>query len=111
MFTAADNLLFMQGEVTQRGGTFNSEDAPLTKGVKFETRLKINNKGGIIQQNKDYLELKNVKEATFFIVSNSSYYFKEYGKQNDLDLQAISSISFVLSPSGASEDSLIIIAL
>ncbi len=94
VFTAADNLLFMQGEVTQRGGTFNSEDAPLTKGVKFETRLKINNKGGIIQQNKDYLELKNVKEATFFIVSNSSYYFKEYGKQNDLDLQAISSISF-----------------
>ncbi|MBK8280087.1 MAG: hypothetical protein IPK94_08225 [Saprospiraceae bacterium] len=38
--------------------------------------------------------MKKCKRSNLFIVSNSSYYFKEYGKQNDLDLQAISSISF-----------------
>lgn len=92
--TSEDNVLMMQGEVTQRGGKFDSKDFPILEGVKFETNLKINNEGGTVLRGKDFLELKNVKKANIFIVSNSSYYFEEYSKQNKIDLQAISSRSF-----------------
>lgn len=92
--TTFNNLLIMQGEVTQRGGKFNSEPCPILEGVKFETSLKINNEGGIVQRGEDYLELKNVKKATLYLVSNSSYYFEEYSKQNEIDQEAISSKNF-----------------
>lgn len=92
--TTDKNLLLIQGEVTQRGGKFNSEPTPILDGVKFESCLKVNNKGGEVQRGEDYLELKNVKEATIYIVSNSSYYFESYHEQNKLDMKAIASKSF-----------------
>ncbi len=94
VFTTDEKLLLMQGEVTQRGGKFKSEPSPILSGVKFETCLKINNEGGIVQRSEDYLELKNVKKATIHLVSNSSYYFKAYKEQNKIDLEAINSKSF-----------------
>ena len=36
----------MKGEVTQRKGKFNSKPAPISKGVRFETLVKIKNSGG-----------------------------------------------------------------
>ena len=89
-----NNLLVMRGEVTQREGEFNSESFPILNGVKFETCLKIDNLGGKINRNADNLELVNVKKATFYIVSNSSYYFENYSQQNKIDLAAIDSKSF-----------------
>jgi len=89
-----NNLLVMRGEVTQREGKFNSELFPILNGVKFETCLKIDNLGGKIISNADNLELVNVKKATFYIVSNSSYYFENYSQQNKIDLAAIDSKSF-----------------
>lgn len=94
VLTTDDNLLLMQGEVTQRGGEFNSEPAPILNGVKFETCLKIDNKGGLVKRGEDYLDLKNVTNATIYLVSNSSYYFESYHEQNKLDMEAISSKSF-----------------
>jgi len=91
--TTKEGLLVMQGEVTQRNAKFNSESTPILEGVKFETRLKINNAGGEIIQGDDYLELKNVKQATFFIVSNSSFYDEDFADQNKRDLAAIKDIS------------------
>ncbi len=91
--TTKEGLLVMQGEVTQRNAQFNSESDPILEGVKFETSLKINNTGGEIIQGDDYLELKNVKQATFYIVSNSSFYHKDYADQNKRDLAAIKDIS------------------
>ncbi|TVZ57521.1 alpha-L-fucosidase 2 [Flavobacteriaceae bacterium MAR_2010_105] len=93
-FTTDDNLLVMQGEVTQRQGRFNSESAPILQGVKFETCLKTMNVGGEIIKGKDFLELKHVKKATLYLVSNSSYYFDAYKKQNRLDLKTMASQSF-----------------
>ncbi|XOV94347.1 MAG: glycoside hydrolase N-terminal domain-containing protein [Bacteroidota bacterium] len=88
--TTPEKLLVMQGEVTQRGGSFNSVDYPILEGVKFETLLKVNNEGGSVEKGEDFLELKNVKEAILHIVSNSSYYFDDYAGQNKLDLETIS---------------------
>ncbi|MDD2633143.1 MAG: glycoside hydrolase N-terminal domain-containing protein [Bacteroidales bacterium] len=94
VLTTDDNLLRMQGEVTQRGGQFNSEPAPILNGVKFETCLKINNEGGLVQRGENYLEVKNATKATIYLVSNSSYYFESYHEQNKLDMEAISRKSF-----------------
>ena len=91
---AIDDMLIMQGEVTQRQGYFNSEPYPILEGVRFETCLKVNHEGGKVIMESDYLELKNVKEATLYLVSNSSYYFDDYKAQNKMDLETISSKSF-----------------
>ncbi len=92
--TNEDNILLMQGEVTQRGAKFDSKHSPILEGVKFETCLKIKNAGGEIRRGKDYLELKNVKKATFYMVSNSSFYHEDYLKQNTIDLAAIQGVDF-----------------
>ncbi|WP_223548072.1 glycoside hydrolase N-terminal domain-containing protein [Aestuariivivens sp. NBU2969] len=91
---AIDDMLVMQGEVTQRQGYFNSEPYPILEGVRFETCLKVNHEGGKVIMESDYLELKNVKQATLYLVSNSSYYFDDYKAKNKVDLEAISSKSF-----------------
>jgi alpha-L-fucosidase 2 len=87
--TTEDNLLIMRGEVTQHGGKFRSEPAPITHGVEFETCLKILNEGGEINAGEDYLELNNVNKAVFQIVSNSSFYCDDPGSRNMEQLMAL----------------------
>jgi alpha-L-fucosidase 2 len=88
----ADELLIMRGEVTQRGAVFDSKPSPILTGVKFETCLKITNLGGEILRGNDYLELKNVRKATFYLVSNSSFYYDDYSGQNKSNLKAIQGV-------------------
>ena len=90
----AGNKLIMEGEVTQRAGKFNSAPYPILKGVKFETVLKIRNDGGEIVRGDEYLEMKNVRKAVFYIVSNTSYYHKDFAAQNKNDLAAIENRNF-----------------
>lgn len=90
-FTKDGNLLVMHGEVTQREGQFDSEPSPILNGVKFETCLKVENDGGEILSDSTFIELKNVKKARLYLVSNSSYYFDNYKEQNLTDLQNLSS--------------------
>lgn len=92
--TTDDGLLIMTGEVTQRSGVFNSKPAPILHGVKFETVLKIENKEGKVIQGQDNLELKNVSEAVFYLVSNSSYYHDDYKTQNTKDLNALTNSDY-----------------
>lgn len=87
--TTKDKLLLMRGEVTQRRAKFDSKPFPLLEGVKFESCLKIDHDGGELLRGQDYLELKGAKKATFYLVSNSSYYHKDFSKQNKIDLLAI----------------------
>ena len=86
VLTTDEGLLVMQGMVTQRGGKFNSEEAPILEGVQFESCLWIDNEGGEVVRGEDFLELKNVQKATFYLVSNSSFYQKNYAEQNRKDL-------------------------
>jgi len=92
--TTEDNLLIMSGQVTQHGAKFRSEPTPITEGVKFETCLKILNTGGKIKRGKDYLELKKVKKAVFYIVSNSNYYYDDPIAQNKQELSALEGQEF-----------------
>ncbi len=93
-FTKDNNLLIMQGEVTQRQGKFNSLPSPILKGVKFETCLKVFKQGGKIKKGKDFLELKNVKKATLYLVANTSYYHKNYKEENKKNLSALINKNF-----------------
>jgi alpha-L-fucosidase 2 len=92
--TNEEGLLIMRGEVTQYGGKFRSEPAPITKGVEFETSLKILNEGGNINSGADYLELNNVKKAVFQIVSNSTFYCEDPGSRNREQLMALEGKTF-----------------
>ena len=87
--TVENGQLIMEGEVTQRGGVFNSIETPIESGVKFETRLKPIIQNGEVIAVEDYLELKGVKEATLILVSNSSFYYDDFKGQNVLDINAI----------------------
>jgi len=97
-----DNLLIMEGEVTQREGKFRAglydidpdPNFEISNGVKFQTCHQIKNEGGEVFSGMDFLELKNVKRATFYVVSNSSYYFDDYQNQNLNDLNSIKDVSF-----------------
>lgn len=87
--TNEEGLLIMEGMVTQQGGSFESEKAPILQGIKFETCLFIDHKGGDVVRGKDFLKLKNVKRATLILVSNTSWYHEDFKAQNQKDLAAI----------------------
>lgn len=88
------NQLIMRGMITQHSAQFRSDPAPITSGVKFETRLQIYNVGGKIRRGTDYLELRKVKTATFYLVSNSSYYEEDYSQKNREELANLEDMDF-----------------
>ncbi|MCY3997999.1 MAG: glycoside hydrolase N-terminal domain-containing protein [Flavobacteriaceae bacterium] len=93
-FTDDDHLLYLRGEVTQRNARFQSRQMPITEGVLFESVLKVVHQGGQIIRSDDALELENVREATIYIVSNSSFYFDNYQLQNKIDLEKVLSVPY-----------------
>jgi alpha-L-fucosidase 2 len=89
-----NGLLYMKGEVTQRKGRFNSEPFPFLYGVKFETIVKVKNDDGKIVQGTDYLTLENVTHMVLYVVSNTSFYYKDYENQNIKELKIIEDAGF-----------------
>ncbi len=90
--TNASNELIMQGEVTQYGGLFDSQPTPISNGVQFETRVRIQHQSGTISAGADYLELDGVKTATIYLAANSSYYHTDYASINTEQLNKAQSI-------------------
>jgi len=90
----AEGMLKMDGEVTQRKGAFDSKPNPILEGVQFQTIVKLNHHGGTVTSVDDRLELSEVKEIELRIVSNSSYYHKDFKSKNSKQLTAIENYSF-----------------
>ena len=88
-----DQQIIMQGEVTQRAGTFKSEPHPILSGVKFETLLSAKHEGGRITAINHGLEVSGVKKLTLFIASNSDYYTPLYAEKNDKELKKVQEIT------------------
>jgi alpha-L-fucosidase 2 len=84
----------MDGEVTQRKGAFDSKPNPILEGVQFQTIVKPNHHGGTVTTVEDGLELSGVKEIELRIVSNSSFYHKDFKSENSKQLTAIEKYSF-----------------
>ncbi|WP_117883628.1 glycoside hydrolase family 95 protein [Aureibaculum luteum] len=78
----SEKEISMKGMVTQYGGKKFSEPFPIDYGVKFETRLKVNNNSGEVIAKDGILELKNVKQATLYVVANTSFYHDDYETEN-----------------------------
>ena len=90
----AEGMLKMDGEVTQRKGAFDSKPNPILEGVQFQTIVKPNHQGGRVTTVENGLELSGVKEIELHILSNSSYYHKDYKSENSKQLTAIDKYSF-----------------
>ena len=84
-----NNTLVMTGEITQYGGAFRSKPFPITTGVKFETRLSIDQINGEVTSGGDQLVVNGAKTLRLVIVSNSDYYFEDYKKQNQSELEQV----------------------
>ena len=80
--------LILEGEITQRKGRFNSLPAPITDGVRFQTRIKTKHTGGTVTATDKSITLDGVQELELYLVSNSSFYHEEYQVQNLKQLEA-----------------------
>lgn len=92
--TPSEKEIQMDGEVTQYKGKHFSKAESIDYGVKFQTRLKVNNEGGTVSASKDKLTLKGVKKVTIYIVAATSYYQDDFKAKNEADLQRVSNASF-----------------
>ena len=92
--TPSDNEMSMKGMVTQYSGAINSQPLAIDHGVAFETRLLATHQSGTIKANGEQLQLKNVKEATLYLVCNTSFYHDKYEEKNVEQLAALDNETF-----------------
>ena len=86
--------LIMEGEVTQRKGTFDSKPMPILEGVKFQTLIEPHYNGGTLIAKSDELELNGINEIELRLVSNSSFYDTAYKSKNIETLEAAAALSY-----------------
>ena len=92
VWTNEKKQLLMEGMVTQMGGMFDSKPAPIEEGIRFQSCLQVAHQGGQLLAGEDFLEMKEVREATLYLVSHSSYYHDDYRDQNQKNLEALAGI-------------------
>ncbi|WP_026809569.1 glycoside hydrolase family 95 protein [Arenibacter latericius] len=90
----SDKEISMLGMVTQYGGKKESKPFEINYGVKFETRLKVKNTSGEVSANNGTLSLKGVKEATIYLVANTSFYSDDYKVKNTETLESVEGKTF-----------------
>ena len=91
VFKDSNDHLVMEGEITQRKGSFDSQPHPINQGVQFQTLIKASHQKGSVKTKDDRIELSKVRELVLYIVSNSSYYHNSYKEKNLSQLQALES--------------------
>ncbi|ULC58049.1 glycoside hydrolase family 95 protein [Flaviramulus sp. BrNp1-15] len=92
--TPNENTIKMNGMVTQYAGAVHSKPVEIDHGVKFETVLQVQNDSGTINNIEGGLSLKNVKDATIYIVCNTSFYTQDFKLKNIETLQKVNNSSY-----------------
>ncbi|MDZ7613124.1 MAG: glycoside hydrolase family 95 protein [Flavobacteriaceae bacterium] len=92
--TPANNMIKMTGMVTQYGGVVNSMPVAIDHGVKFETLLQVQNSSGSVNAISGGLSLEKVRDATIFIVCNTSFYSANYKDKNIQTLKGLNALSY-----------------
>ncbi|MCM4167474.1 hypothetical protein KCTC52924_01030 [Arenibacter antarcticus] len=90
----SESEISMLGMVTQYGGKRESQPIEIDYGVKFETRLKVENSTGKVIAKNGTLSLKGVKEATIYLVANTSFYSDDYKAKNIETLNSLKGKTF-----------------
>lgn len=90
----SDSEISMMGMVTQYGGKKDAQPLEIDYGVKFETRVKVVNSSGQVRAVNGSLSLEGVKEATIYIVCNTSFYSDDYVAKNDKTLKSLEGQDF-----------------
>ncbi|MDG3582325.1 glycoside hydrolase family 95 protein [Galbibacter pacificus] len=78
--TPEENEMVMNGTVTQLEGKVADQPHPMKDGVHFQTRLKAKTDSGTIKSNNGKLELRGVKKAVIYLVTQTSFYHEEFEK-------------------------------
>ena len=81
--------LEMSGMITQRGGQLDSKPLEILNGVKFRTLLFAQNQSGDISTSDSTLFVSGTKEFTLKLVSETSFYHKDFEAEADRQLEAI----------------------
>lgn len=92
--TVTPQILEMNGEVTQRKGEIDSKPAPILHGVRFQSLLFGENKQGKLNAEKDHFFMEGVQTLTLKLVTNTSYYHRDFRGENQKQLLAIREMSF-----------------
>ncbi|WP_296703364.1 glycoside hydrolase family 95 protein [Algoriphagus sp.] len=87
--TVGKNTLEMSGMATQRKGQIDSKPYPILEGVKFRTLIFADTDEETIITGSDFLELKGTKEVILKLVTETSFYDKNYQVGAERDLEAI----------------------
>ncbi|GHA27877.1 alpha/beta hydrolase [Salinimicrobium marinum] len=88
------NMLKMEGMITQYGGARNSEPVEIDYGVSFETILKAESTPGTVTSGGDTMTFENVQETTLYIVSSTSFYHDDYSRNNEKTLENLDNKDF-----------------
>lgn len=91
---AGPNMLRMKGEVTQFGGVFRSQPAPIDNGIRFETLLYADHADGMITSSAGGLEISGASSVELYLVSNSSWYTDAYEELNLQEMDLIREKSY-----------------
>lgn len=85
----SNQILQMDGEITQRKGQIDSKPRPILNGINFQTIAWLENKGGQILPKQDHIEVEGVQALTIKLVTNTSYYHQDFERKNEAQLQNI----------------------
>ncbi|MEN2281048.1 glycoside hydrolase family 95 protein [Algoriphagus sp. SE2] len=83
------NTLEMSGMATQRKGQIDSKPFPILEGVKFRTLIFADTDEENIITGADYLELNGTKDVILKLVTETSFYNKNYQEGAERDLESI----------------------
>lgn len=92
--TLNNNELIMDGIVTQLEGVVENKSKPMREGVKFQTRLKAIADGGEVKAGENVLELRGVKKAVIYLVTETSFYHEDFEAQAEANLKQVAAKSF-----------------
>lgn len=84
-----DRQLEMTGMITQRGGQLDSKPLEILNGVRFRTLLFAQNQSGEISTTDSTLVISGAKEFTLKLVSETSFYHKDFQAEADRQLEKI----------------------
>ncbi|MBN2416679.1 glycoside hydrolase family 95 protein, partial [bacterium] len=92
----SDDMLVMDGMVTQYGGKRDSRPLSIEQGVRFQTRLQVIHDGGTCTARDSTLLLEGAAGARIVLTAATSFYEDDYGEAAADQLQRAGTSAFTI---------------